>query len=227
MHYTDEMNAAWQPLPEALLDVADYAARITLRSRRLSPEDFEDARGYAVLRCWETVQRHADKKRRYFYAVAKYAILDWLNEQRTTTTECAFDGFEWFHAQPEPEENTLTLDVEQLRAYGEFTDDELVYLRYCMQGYNIHGIGQTMGVSRDAAYRCRRKLLPRLYRLAGQQMPPKSTRRSLTDLQYREVAEWRATGVTWPEIARRLECHVKAIRSAYRRYNERVARAAA
>lgn len=217
--YTEEMSAAWTATPELLIDVADHAARIVLRSRLLSHEDFEDARSCAVVDCWRASLHRPDHKRGYFFNVARYAIFNWLARQRAVENECSYDGFEWLHAQPAHEASTAPLDVERLRAFGEFTDKQMTYLRYVTEGYSMPAIGQVMGLGKSGVHRYRTKLLPRLYRLAGQQ--PVKRQRVLTDAHHRDIAQWRADGISWAEIAHRLDCSIQAVESGQRRYKAR------
>lgn len=213
----------WEPTPENIIDVCSHAVHTVLRSRYHTTEDIQDATQAAAVEVWDALQRRGDKGRGYSFQVARYAVIDWLNERQGRVAECHLEPLEWRLSTAEPDEEATDLDVARLHTFGEFTSREIAYLHYRTRGYSTCEMTQALGVSPQTIYRCRDKLLPRLAHLAGQPLPVKASR-PFSEEEYRQTDQWHAMGMNWTEIARRLQRHRGTVPEAYHRYKARITR---
>lgn len=156
----------------AILDLADRAARCVLGRGHWTRQDWEDAKQEAAAAIWSGgTNRHEG----ILFLTAKNAIIDWLRRWLRSPRGCEYldyiDHTRAAHAVPDTAYlAALAPWLEQQRAMK--VQEDIRYLELRMQGYSTDGIALEMGLTPRRVYAVRERLLPRLERIARGEIPP-------------------------------------------------------
>lgn len=162
---------------EAILDLADKAARCVLRGRG-TLEDWEDATQVAACEIWKRLTLRQDVGAGYLFVAAKSAICDWLRAwlpHRQLRGGTLLDNMDY--GGPEQEHCAIAERLPELapllREQGATkVEQDLAYLTLVLQGYSTAGVGLELGLSQRNAYAIRERTIPRLERIARGDVPP-------------------------------------------------------
>ena len=156
---------------DEILDLADKAARCTLRGRPIwTREDWQDATQEAAIAIWEL--RHQPEG--YVFLAAKSAIYSWLRVWlRHPRGGSLLDYLDYADEKNTPRSlDWLGSLAPHLHKQGSMkADEELRYLELRLLGFSTEGIAREMKLSRRNVYAIRERLLPRLERIARDEWP--------------------------------------------------------
>lgn len=157
-----------------ILDLADKAARCVFRGGwQCTPEDWQDAIQEAACGIVAHMAAGEDREGVLFLA-AKHAIYDWLRMwRRHPRGGTILDFVDYEATAPHVSDHrylaALPPMLQQQRAKN--IDKDMQYLTLRLAGYSTAGIALEMRLTLRNVYAIRERLLPRLARIACNEIP--------------------------------------------------------